>query len=75
MSEIEIYSQGPVACSVCAPKEMERGEVERLVNLENPTGIESRWHISDDTHFASGHSHPGPCPDNTLTRTHYLLTC
>ena len=65
---------GLCACSVCAPAAMQRDAVERAVNLQNPTGISSRWHISEDTHFATGETNPSPCQD-VANRTHWLLSC
>ena len=45
---IHIYASEIGYCSVCAPKEMKRQEVENEVNLESPTGIHSSWKIADE---------------------------
>jgi hypothetical protein len=72
--EFNIYAKGIVSMSVCVSKEMKRKEIENRANSENPTGISSGWHISDDKTFASGESMPCVC-ENDNTRKHYLLTC
>lgn len=71
---IDIYAKGLVTISVCAPADMAHEEIERLANLEYPTGIESRWTISDEATFADGSPHPGICEGNENSR-HYLLHC
>lgn len=73
MRKIDIYSKGIVACSVCVPKDMKPEEIELAVNLENPTGIESRWTISKDK-FRDGGENPHEC-ENDKNRKHYLLNC
>lgn len=71
--EITIYSSGLVCCSVCAPAGMDREVVERRVNVAAPTGISSRWRVSDED-FNTGHPNPTPCEQDS-TRLHYLLNC
>jgi hypothetical protein len=44
-----------------------------VVNRSAPTGISSRWEISDDETFSGGEPHPAPCPDAD-GRQHWLLT-
>lgn len=73
-SAVYIYREGPIACSVCAPTMIPVEQVADAVNQINPTGIESRWTISDDDHFADGTPHPGPC-NLSADRSHYLLHC
>lgn len=75
MSEVVIYSLGIVAASVCAPSDMDRDEIERQVNLESPTGIESSWAISDDETFADGTANGSPCEQKPDVRRHWLLKC
>lgn len=70
---ITIYASGIVACSVCVPHDMPREEIERLVNMESPTGISSRWAIAEDS-FADGAENPHECELDT-SRLHYLLHC
>lgn len=74
VDSIQVYSKGIVACSVCVPKDMGTNMIEKLVNMENPTGIESNWELSEDKTFKSGHSHPCECIDDK-NRLHYLLHC
>jgi hypothetical protein len=71
--QITIYAKGLVHCSVCCPKELTREEIEAHVNMENPTGIDSKWKISDEA-FASGEANPSVCEKNA-NRLHYLLVC
>ena len=71
---MDIYASGFMFCSVCTDLKS-REEIEHLVNLENPTGIESQWRISSDTHFKTGEPNPMPCEDNPFTHKHYLLNC
>lgn len=72
--EVIILTSGLVACSVCAPASMPIEEVERQVNLENPTGISSGWTLSEDKTFASGEPNPCTC-QNDPKRLHYLFAC
>jgi hypothetical protein len=74
MSEVHIYANGIFSCSVCAPKDMAREEVERKVNLANPAGTQRGWLVSDDKAFASGESNPCTC-DQDEGRQHWLLDC
>jgi hypothetical protein len=68
------YASGLCCMSVCADKRLTREEIERLANLQSPTGIGSPWKISSDDHFRAGN--PNPCPCNVDgSRVHYLLNC
>ncbi len=71
---IEVYAVGICAASACAEKDTPREEIERVVNNFAPTGIESRWAISEDGHFANGEPMPAPC-NNDPERQHWLLNC
>ncbi len=73
MKNIDIYARGIIACSVCAPKDMSREEVELQVNMKNPTGIDSKWTITRDD-FADGAENPYVC-DRSTEKLHYLLHC
>lgn len=73
--ELDIYSSALVYCSVCADKNMLPAEIEERVNSENPTGIESRWHISENKTFTDGNKNPTPCNKYPDTKIHYLLNC
>lgn len=73
MNTVRIYASGLIFCSVCAPKEMMRSEVENDVNAHNPTGIDHLWHISSED-FKDGTKNGAVCPDDE-TKVHYLLNC
>jgi hypothetical protein len=72
--ELEVYSLGLVACSICTnikdPK-----KIEMLVNMRCPTGITSPWKISKSEKFHSGQTNPCPCENKPETHKHYLLEC
>lgn len=74
MSEVMIYSDGLVYCSVCAPKDMPIEEVTTEVNRQQPTGIASQWHLSEDKTFRDGLPNPTPCEVES-SRIHYLFNC
>jgi len=73
MEKIQIYTNGLVHCSVCVEKELSRSEIEREVNLVNPTGIDSRWKISNED-FADKNKNPHKC-EKDKNRLHYLMVC
>jgi hypothetical protein len=73
-AKVVVYAVGVVCASVCAPADWPREDVERAVNLDQPTGISSRWAISDDETFSGGEPNPSPCHDDN-TRLHWLLNC
>lgn len=72
--ELIVYSNGLVCCSVCTNIES-IAMIENLTNLQNPTGIGSRWKVSDAIAFDSGEPNPCPCNDKPETHKHYLLVC
>jgi hypothetical protein len=72
--DVNIYTWGLLNASVCVPADMNPAEVEKEVNLAIPTGIESRWEVSDAEHFSGGEPHPCPC-EQVPGRVHRLLTC
>jgi hypothetical protein len=74
MSDVEIYSSGLCCASVCAPKDMEGDQVADAVNAKRPTGISSRWEISEDKQFKSGEPNPCTC-ETDPERRHWLLNC
>lgn len=71
---IYCYATGAVSMSVCVKAEATRDEVEEAANRASPTGIDSRWHISEDATFRTGEPNPCPCQDEP-GRFHYLLNC
>ena len=73
MKTIEIYSNGIVHCSVCAPKGMKRSVLKREVNIQNPVGTSGQWEISKEN-FADGSKNPNQCEDRD-DHQHYLFVC
>jgi hypothetical protein len=73
--QVQLYAYGLVACSVCAPSNLTRDEVEKAVNVLHPTGIDSPWRISSNPRFHGGGEQPGPCNYEPAERTHYLMEC
>lgn len=71
---VQTYSVGLVCASACAPTDLSREDVERVVSLDHPTGLAHGWKISDDPTFRSGHPNPCPCDQNP-DRQHWLLNC
>lgn len=74
LDEVIVYSSGLCFCAVCAPADMSIDELTQLVNIQNPTGISSRWQLSDTDVFASGESMPAPCAQDD-SKLHYLFEC
>ena len=71
--EFEIYSIGIVCASVCTS--LTPGEAELALNVEHPTGISTRWTLSEDKTFGDGVSPmPCGCPDHPGNK-HYLFNC
>lgn len=71
--DFEVYSMGPVYCSVCSSLSVE--ETTRRLNWEYPTGISSRWQLSKDATFRTGQPNPCPCNEHPDTHKHYLFNC
>ena len=73
LKEVIVYTSGLVNCCACAPADMPAEDVEAAVNRQNPTGISSRWSVSDEP-FSGGEPNPSPCSDGPLKK-HWLLSC
>jgi hypothetical protein len=71
--DFTVYAHGICAVSVCTNLSPE--EAEKRLNEELPTGIESKWKLSEDKTFAGGQPHPCPCDKNPETHKHYLFNC
>ena len=69
--EFQIYAKGPIHCSVCTSLSVE--EATERVNVENPTGIMSKWKISDEN-FVTGEPNPHSC-ECLKTHNHMLFVC
>lgn len=71
---LDAYSIGICTASICTDIK-DRKEIERVMNVENPTGIQSDWIISEDTHFLQGMSNPTVCEKQGKPFMHYLMEC
>jgi hypothetical protein len=71
---MEIYAEGICSMSVCVLKGWDRSRIEGEANRRRPTGIKSRWKISEDLMFRTGQPNPNPC-EHDCARLHYLLAC
>ena len=72
MNEVVTYAIGLVSASACVSLAASRAEVERVVNVQHPTGV-GPWAIADEP-FSTGEPNPCPCSDHT-DRQHWLLHC
>jgi hypothetical protein len=72
-----IGSPGLVAMAVCAPAAMTREQIADEVNTKSPTGITSRWTVTDHADLADAADvpvYPVQCPDEA-GRCHYMVHC
>jgi len=72
-TEIEFWTLGNtglVTWAICT--NMTQEEAITHANRENPTGISSRWQLSEK--FPDGKSNPHDCPDKPGNK-HYILNC
>lgn len=74
MKRVKIYRIGLCYASVCADSKMSGDEVADEMNKLSPTGISSRWDISEDKEFSDKTPMPSPCHEDQ-DRTHWLLEC
>jgi hypothetical protein len=70
--DFEVYSVGIVCASLCTSLPIDQA-TERL-NAEIPTGLSSKWTLSEDKTFASGQLNGCDCPDHSGNK-HYLFNC
>ena len=70
---VTVYTEGLVNVSVCAPGDMPVHKVEAEVNRTHPTGIESRWSVTEPQ-FSGGQANGCVC-DQDPSRRHWLLCC
>lgn len=69
----EAYSVGVCHASVCT--NLSIPEAEQKLNDTEPTGLASRWSLSEDKFFKCGKIANGSdCPD-TPGNKHYLMSC
>ena len=70
---VDCYSIGLCHISCCALKTMTKDDIEHEVNRMHPTGIPSKWEITEKK-FNSGESNPCPCNEDEDCQ-HWVLTC
>jgi len=70
--KFEAYSVGLCAASICTSLPIE--EAVATMNAKYPTGISSKWKLSDSPTFKTGEENGCQCPDHTENK-HYLLNC
>jgi type IV pilus biogenesis protein CpaD/CtpE len=77
MEKVEIARAGVLSMIACATKDATKEEIEEYVNTQHPTGISSKWTITDEP-FNKGSlietPNPGQC-ELYHDRLHYLLVC
>ncbi len=64
-------SPGLVVWAICT--NLDQAEAIEHANRVSPTGISSRWQLSDEK-FPDGEDNPHVCPDDSECK-HYLLNC
>lgn len=70
--DFQVYSTGLVAASVCSSLPIEK--ITEKLNQCYPTGIASKWELSEDKFFADGTTMPCQCSDYPNNK-HYLFNC
>lgn len=76
MNEHEDFTTYAVSiCNASVCTSMSLKDATKMLNIEHPTGISSRWEKSNNKTFASGETNPCPCEDNPETHQHYLFVC
>lgn len=73
MTEIHVYSEGLVVCSVCTSL-TDPAEVAQKLNALSHPGTRSGWSVSSDPTFRDGNPNPCPC-DMDPARLHFLMEC
>lgn len=73
-SEVTTIAYGIVFLSLCVPADWTKEQIEEAANVLHPTGIQSSWAISDESHFASGQTNPCECERGPSFK-HHLLNC
>lgn len=73
--DIQMIAVGICYMSVCVLKHATKKQIEEQANMNQPTGISSKWQLAEDSQFAEGTPNPCPCDKQPETRMHYLLNC
>ena len=72
-TEFTVYGQGLCCASVCTSLSPE--DAAQRLNTTHPTGIDSKWELSEDEYFADKVNKNGcQCPDYPENK-HYLFVC
>uniref|UniRef100_A0A6M3JRN8 Uncharacterized protein n=1 Tax=viral metagenome TaxID=1070528 RepID=A0A6M3JRN8_9ZZZZ len=71
MNFFTLGSVGLVSWAICT--DLPEEEAIAYANRMNPTGISSRWQLSEDK-FPGGEENPHDCIDDPGSK-HYLLVC
>lgn len=72
-SKVVIYKEHMLCLAVCAPKEMSKEELTKMVNDLNRSGTSAGWVVPDGKEF-QGHENPCVCEKDS-TRLHYVMVC
>jgi len=68
LPDVVVLNVSMVTMLVCVTDGTIKKEIERVANLEHPTGISSSWSVDDEVE-------PQPCKDGRPDATHYVLSC
>jgi len=71
--DFDAYRVGLCNASVCSSLDIE--ETTRKLNQEYPTGIVSKWKLSEEPTFRTGEPNGCPCDLYPETHKHYLFSC
>lgn len=72
-SEFEVYCIGPCGASICTS--MTVIEAQWRLNMDYPTGIQSKWKFAKREDFYDGQSNPCSCEQKPKTHKHMLFHC
>ena len=72
IKQFEVLSAGLCCASVCSCLPLK--EITKRLNSEHPTGILSKWGLSEEKEFADGSPNPCHCQDSPDNK-HYLFNC
>jgi len=75
LGDVVAIGIGLCAASACARVGVSKKRIENYMNREHPTGISSKWTMSEDKNFHSGETNPCACNEFPRKRKHYLLNC
>ena len=71
-----VVRQGILNMWVCAPKTMNRAQVQREVDATVfPSGTSHGWQVVEEQHKEAGLCSPGYCQEASATRQHWNVKC